>query len=151
MVSFRNSSSNPLRNFELASFLLSHPLSLPTVLVFISPSPFKVFLVRFGSVNLSFRCSITGLFESMRQNQSPANEKEAQDAISFDFEFEELIGLREMLKLALVPDLPCVPHARKQSRELLLGRKRKLFEPVFGRNDAIWSNVKLDSEDRAII
>jgi hypothetical protein len=87
----------------------------------------------------------------MRQNQPLAHEKEAEDAIGVDFEFKELIGLGEMLKLALVPDLPGVPHTRKQSRKLLLGRTRKLFEPVFCGNNAIWGNVKLDSEDCAII
>jgi hypothetical protein len=87
----------------------------------------------------------------MRQNQPTTDEKEAQDAISVDFELEELIGPGQMFKLTLIPDLSSVPHAHKQSCELLLGCNRKLFEPLFCWCGAIGNNVKLNSEDRAVI
>jgi hypothetical protein len=84
----------------------------------------------------------------MRQNQPTTDKKEAQDAISLDFKLEEP---GQMFKLTLIPDLSSVPHAHKQSGELLLSCNRKLFEPVFCWYGAIESNVKLNSEDRAVI
>jgi hypothetical protein len=87
----------------------------------------------------------------MRHNQPTIDEKEAQAAISLDFKLEELIGPGQMFKLTLIPDLSSVPHPHKQSCELLLGCNRKLLEPVFCWYGAIWSNVKLNSEDPAVI
>jgi hypothetical protein len=87
----------------------------------------------------------------MRQNQPTTDKKEAQDTISVDFKLEELIGPGQMFKLALIPDLSSVPHAHKQSGELLLGCNRKLFEPLFCWYGAIWNNVRLNSEGRAVI
>jgi hypothetical protein len=114
-------------------------------------SPFKVFLAGFGSVYFSFGSFIAGLPESMRDDQSSANEKEAQDSIGLDLELKDLVRFGQMLELALIPDLPRISHARKQRGKLLLTYERKLFEPCFCRRSSARSNVEFDSERHTVI
>lgn len=73
-----DSSSNPLRNFGLASFLSSHPSFDLAVLAFMFHSPFKILLAGFGSVNFTPRRFVTRLPESMREDQPSSDEKETQ-------------------------------------------------------------------------
>jgi hypothetical protein len=114
-------------------------------------SPFKVFFVGFGSVDFPFWRLVAGLPESMRENQSSPDEKETQDSIGFDLEFEDLIRFGQMLELSLVPNPPRFSHSCKQRSELLLASKREAIEPLFGRHNPVRSDIKLDSECRTVI
>jgi hypothetical protein len=69
----------------------------------------------------------------MRQDQSPTDEEEAQDSIGLDFKLKDLFRFSQMFELAFIPNLPRIPHARKQRGKLLLTSKGKLVEPYFCR------------------
>jgi len=72
---FLDSSSNPLRNVGLASFLSSHSLPSPVALAFMLPPPFKVFLVGFGSVDFSFGSLAAGFLEPVGQDESSPDKR----------------------------------------------------------------------------
>ena len=73
-------------------------------------SPFKIFLAGFGSGDFSFGSFVAGLPESMRDDQSSTNEKEAQDSIGLDLELKDLVRFGQMFELAFILNLPPVSH-----------------------------------------
>jgi len=107
------------------------------------PPLFELLLVRFSSLDFTFGRFVTSFPESVRQDESPSDKEEAQDAIGLDFELEDLIRLGQMLELALIPDLAGVAHASKQRGKLLLNSPRKLFEPFFSWYGSARGDIEL--------
>ena len=87
----------------------------------------------------------------MRQNESPTDEEEAQDAISVDFKLENLIRFGQMFELAFVPNFPRISHPNEERSKFLLTPSGQLFKPRFRRRHSIRSHVELDAQDRTVI
>ncbi len=81
----------------------------------------------------------------MRQDESPTDEEEAEDAVGFDFELKYLIRFGQMFELAFVPNFPRIPHPCEERGKFLLTPSGELFKPRFRRRHSIRSHVELDA------
>jgi hypothetical protein len=51
----------------------------------------------------------------MREDESPTDKEEAEDAVSFDFELKYLIRFSHMFERAFVPNVPRIPLRTKSA------------------------------------
>jgi hypothetical protein len=113
--------------------------------------PFKVMLIGFSAFKFACGCFVTALPKLVRQDESPTDEEDAQDAVGFDFELEYLIRFSHMFERAFVPNVPRIPHPREERGKCLLTPSGELFKPRFRRRNSVRSHVELDAQDRTVI
>ena len=100
-------------------------------------------LIGFSAFNFACGCCVTALSKLMREDESPTDEEEAEDAISFDFELEDLIRFSHMFELAFVPNFPRIPPPHEERGKFLLTPSGELFKPRFRRRRTApsWTNL----------